>query len=393
MIQLENHVFGHTEFNLNTEDVFGVAGKILVKEKIHRQNYSGTLLAHQACSTYEILIEVNEQYYDSYTVYIGDCFSNPQNGDYVIPIIGGGYLEIPHHGSGGGGGGTPAAPYLSTHAEKMDHLMTILDLNMDSPEFLAGDMVLVSEVYDFVYNNPDASSLQDISMHVNRIVSDLNYADFISDYRNSSGGTLFPWWKNEDWLDEPDNFNFDIENLSQNYDRLNRAEKALISLFPFQAYTIAKNKAHAEAISQATNLPNPLNGKQDAFRHAFFQAINTRDVPPKFLDGKVYTASEIVSLFAMAHESEVPDVLSLERDMDIFNNNKGIAAGATATNHSNQMVANTIMQLLVIGELKYISPLDFVASEKFDKDRDGVQDCSTCLNGILPNSILVPTNQ
>ena len=35
--------------------------------------------------------------------------------------------------------------------------------------------------------------------------------------------------------------------------------------------------------------------------------------------------------------------------MDIYNNNQGIAFGVTATNHSNQMVANTIMKMMVKG--------------------------------------------
>lgn len=69
--------------------------------------------------------------------------------------------------------------------------------------------------------------------------------------------------------------------------------------------------------------------------------------------------------------------------MDIYNNNQGIAFGVTATNHSNQMVANTIMQLLVIGELKYISTLDFDQSKNYPVG----------LNGILDSSTLIPTNQ
>jgi hypothetical protein len=104
-------------------------------------------------------------------------------------------------------------------------------------------------------------------------------------------------------------------------------------------------------------------------------------------------ASNIVLQFANAHESEVPSALNLEKDMDLFNNSVGINYCLNCWTTSNSSIASAILTKLNNGDLRYIKPLDFVASPTYDANRDGIQDCSTCLNGILPSSVLKPTNQ
>ena len=53
---------------------------------------------------------------------------------------------------------------------------------------------------------------------------------------------------------------------------------------------------------------------------------------------------------------------------------------------------NTRYKRALAGELRFINPLDFILSPRYDANNDGIQDCSTCLNGIISNSILTPTN-
>ena len=42
---------------------------------------------------------------------------------------------------------------------------------------------------------------------------------------------------------------------------------------------------------------------------------------------------------------------------------------------------------------RYLNPLDFLISDYYDSNGDGIQDCSTCLNGIISTTLLTPTNQ
>lgn len=126
-----------------------------------------------------------------------------------------------------------------------------------------------------------------------------------------------------------------------------------------------------------------LNDKKDAFRHAFFQAINTMAV-----------GSSITQQFSDAHESEVPSQLLLEKQMDIFNNSVGITAGQnagfwTSVNDLGNIIKNKVDN----GELKYLKPLDFSSSPLYDANRDKVQDCPNCRNGIISTTALTWTNQ
>jgi hypothetical protein len=81
--------------------------------------------------------------------------------------------------------------------------------------------------------------------------------------------------------------------------------------------------------------------------------------------------------------------------MDLFNNLIGVnyCLNNCGNSTSNNSIAEAIVNKLNNGDLKYIKPLNFSASPSYDANLDGVQDCPTCLNGILSNSVLTPTNQ
>ena len=128
----------------------------------------------------------------------------------------------------------------------------------------------------------------------------------------------------------------------------------------------------AKSQSDLTGLIEPLNGKKDAFRHAFFQAINIRDVPSRRFP--FYVSREyIVRAFSNAHESEVPQQLQLEKQMDLYNNGVGLDyCSACNSSNSNSEIKNGIMTLLNNGSLLYLNPLDFLASPKWPAGLDGI---------------------
>lgn len=250
-------------------------------------------------------------------------------------------------------------------------------------------------LYNYLSKNYSSESVQIGKEHIELLMSNPDYEQFVNNH-GSTGDPEIVWWEDDTWLDNPNNFNLDIDRAYDQYDQfadLNVQEKALVAAFPVQAYTIKENIQTAFDITDSRMGANGgLNDKKDAFRHAFFQAINTRDVPPR-LTPTFVSAPAIVTLFSNAHESEVPAPLLLEKQMDLYNNAVGISYCWNCWTTSDNNIADAIMLKLNKGELIYINPLDRVSSRIFDANRDGLQDCPTCLNGIIPISKLTPTNQ
>jgi hypothetical protein len=143
------------------------------------------------------------------------------------------------------------------------------------------------------------------------------------------------------WLDE----NFQIDPYDQ-FKKLTQAEKDLVKQFPQEALKIKKNRdvATQKTISQFNE--NGHNNKSDAFRHAYFQGLNTYSV-----------GAQLTKLFADAHESETPISLNLEKQMDLHNNEKGIDYGSNCP-CDIELLEYYVLEGLVKGELKYLSPLD-----------------------------------
>jgi len=134
-----------------------------------------------------------------------------------------------------------------------------------------------------------------------------------------------------------------------------------------QALIIYKNREIATNETQARWGFNGRNDKSDAFRHAFYNAINTK-----------YCGKVIVILFSTAHESEVPTNLNLEASMDTFNNLVGINYVGGISLLTIQAISGNISNKSLDGELRYLSPLDNVVAPNY---------------GINPQTHLTPTNQ
>jgi hypothetical protein len=189
----------------------------------------------------------------------------------------------------------------------------------------------------------------------------------------------FKWWEDEIWLSDPRNFNLDLDpNQNNEYGQLTAAEKALVKIFPREAVIMYGNKSIAEEQTVLKMDVNGLNDRSDAFRHAFFQAINT-----------VSVGQPITKLFSDAHESEVPNQLEKEKQMDLFNNNIGILYGQSISMWTSiNTIADALVTKLVNGELRYLNPINFN-----DPNFSGIGgDEKTATHGIYSSTVLTPTN-
>lgn len=211
-----------------------------------------------------------------------------------------------------------------------------------------------------------------------------NYSFFINHVLASDQVTV--WWNDTEWLSNAANFNFDIDGPDFQYDELTVQEKVLVKTYPMQAFVIKQNISVAKNMSTLkfgfSGSFDNVNDKKNAFLHAFFNAINTRDVPAAIYPFPL-TGSAIVKLFSTEHESEVPLQLNLKRQMDLYNNPIGINYCWNCWVQSNSAIADALMIKVWNRELKYISNLDFVQSPKFPLGN----------NGITANSHLIWTNQ
>ncbi len=142
-------------------------------------------------------------------------------------------------------------------------------------------------------------------------------------------------------------------------------ERDLISREPFAAWGIYQNREIAVQETIRRFGQNGRNNKADAFRHAYYNALNAE-----------FAGVDLAEEFGNAHESETPQELSLEKEMDLFNNEAGrnlIDQGET-----NSELSDAVFSALEQGELRYLSPLDPAFSS---------------IGGINPNTRLIPTNQ
>lgn len=131
--------------------------------------------------------------------------------------------------------------------------------------------------------------------------------------------------------------------------RLTKKEKELAKSWPLAALVMFSNKSIAE---ESTDLLFPMevqhNDKADAFRHAFFNALNVRYINP-----------ELVKDFGDAHESETHSDFIREVEMDIFNNAIGRIKGEQNKNKSNTELSTIIYNDMVNGNLKYLKPINY----------------------------------
>jgi hypothetical protein len=286
-------------------------------------------------------------------------------------------------GFGGGSGGSGFSPTVTT-------LSNQLGLSYAQSLWLENNPLRVNEIYNYLQSttNPRANSIA--IEHIDKMMSDLDYLAFNQQYylNNNSNNV---WWEDDNWLDNPNNFNLDLDqDQNGQYDRLTAAEKALVKKYPTHAYMISKNKPVAEQETVAIFGQNGLNDKSDAFRHAFFNAMNRRDLG---LDPMTF--ENIAKLFSDAHESEVPPQLQKEKDMDLWNNAIGHIVGNVMFPifTSNSSLSSDVLTKLTNGELRYLKPVLSPSQDPNFWGANGVNNSLTATHGITNSTQLIPTNQ
>lgn len=176
-------------------------------------------------------------------------------------------------------------------------------------------------------------------------------------WAGSEYGYPYEWWLDDLWLSE----NFFLQQQQQ----LTAAERALVHEYPIYALMIRDNAVKARTMTISKFGTNGLNDRSDAFRHAFFNCLNAQQI-----------GAAITKLFSDAHEA-VPVPIPLERTMDIFNNDVGIAKSALGFGTDSEL-SDRIWNTLWAGELRYLSPLDHANHP----------------HGIIPGvTAIIPTNQ
>ncbi|MFN3272845.1 MAG: DUF6973 domain-containing protein [Cloacibacterium caeni] len=324
----------------------------------------------------------------------------PSGWDYGSPSAGdtGGGLS---GGSGSYNGGIPTDPTYILAADLIINVIPDLSLSAqnflythpDIADVLAQQLVgspvaqdkidFVSWAANFFSQNPNISWTQfqnwfvegdqDFNRDLLKMIVENNHKIpqyTSSDFPGMNNGMPYNWWNDENYLN---NMSLGFNNIN-----LTKEEKKMCALFPLAAVMIFSNKDIALNEASST-FPNqiPHNNKADAFRHAFFNALNTRDVYSQFSTRGTFTfAKNIVRMFGIAHESEVPQELLLEKAMDLYNNEGGIEVCSTCnplTNPTN-LVKGYVLSLLNEGKLVHIWPLN--------NDQT-----------IRPDSNIYPTNQ
>jgi hypothetical protein len=136
-----------------------------------------------------------------------------------------------------------------------------------------------------------------------------------------------------------------LADYEDKYDRLTTWEKISLGLRPFAipAVNECANKALREA---AKRFPKPTlhNGRGDAFRHAYWSALMTREIG--FLNTKAITDS---------HE-EGPGIDPAEREMDLHNNLQGMVIGIRNRGASDDQLAEHCEEALRAGKLRVLKP-------------------------------------
>jgi hypothetical protein len=129
--------------------------------------------------------------------------------------------------------------------------------------------------------------------------------------------------------------------------KLSDDEKTFIDLFPAEAWIIYRNSRKAFNVTESI-FPGSIQGNNaaDAFRHAYWSALNVQDVGFK-----------ITMMYAYAHENWIGNPI-LSKTMDLYNNLIGIQIGSL----SNMSLTISVHNALTEGRLLIIENRTLVKS-------------------------------
>lgn len=184
--------------------------------------------------------------------------------------------------------------------------------------------------------NQTISSKQDIIIEKGNI---LTHEDFDSIYNKISENPNISDSEVLDLIIEK----IENKNLNRSYSifgrNVTKEELKLVASHPIYATEVFNNSNIAT--QETNNLYNSNTtylGNGDAFRHAYWNALNVKSV------GSYWAAQ-----FANAHESETPD--GLDKTMDLRNNDKDRYIGSQNINSSNSTIKSKVIQAVNDGVL------------------------------------------
>lgn len=109
-----------------------------------------------------------------------------------------------------------------------------------------------------------------------------------------------------------------LKRYNVDWNKLSSSEKAFIREHPYIAFCFYRNAARARVLSEQYYPGTAVGSMQDAFRHAYWSALNAYDY-----------GESLARRFGDAHE-DVDNQKEDEREMDLYNNNYGYAVGVSA---------------------------------------------------------------
>lgn len=118
-----------------------------------------------------------------------------------------------------------------------------------------------------------------------------------------------------------------------------KEELLLVAKYPTQSVKIFNNSSTASNTASSLYKAETLYlGNGDAFRHAYWNALNLKSV-----------GADIAKAFANAHESETPE--GNDKTMDLRNNTVGRNIGRIYSNSSNATIKNKVIEAVNQGRL------------------------------------------
>lgn len=328
----------------------------------------------------------------------GENSSNPSGNGSVSNPSGGNTGSNPSGSTGNSGnansGGIPQNPTtysnINTALNQRSKAFYRIQLNQEQRDWLADQPQEIKDaIGDFLESQINIDGLNSAATQYPQ--EDVDYIQILINENLNITNNLFPgsddnlpfeWWNDDNLLEQL------LGDPYETWKKVTTEEKRLTKAFPYVAYRIYENKniAFQMTAQHFGNTPQNLNGKPDAFRHAFYQAINT-----------VVDRKYMVGLFATAHESEGPLIWQVETAMDLFNNEVGM--DLIEFSHPNMsdinQIANEVISLLNSGELVYIAPIDYsdyVVPNSTFWDNPSTPEPNDGTHGITPTSTLIPTN-
>jgi len=114
--------------------------------------------------------------------------------------------------------------------------------------------------------------------------------------------------------------------------------------FPKEASIVYANAQHARKIvAYDANVPGTgHNDASDAVRHAYWSALNARDV------------GEFIAISVGEMHEDEPNQPKEEREMDLYNNSVGVKIGTENESASNDQLYELVIQALDEGKLQVV---------------------------------------